>query len=223
MKLRLVIAFAIWSQALPAVAYAGSRFRTKPGAALVLGSLVSVLANVVGFILAALLHNNQIVSYISSPLTAALWFAALAEWQLTPRERIWLRRLIIAFLIIWIALVTWVEDVSGFDVVTAPFYSFSIMSAAVWTLLRRATAELHAPFYTADWFWVCVALAINGAVTGLAAPIGGYLYAKGEIDTFRLVWDLRAGFVTLSMVLLSWGVFVGPGVSKFFTIGTTEA
>lgn len=217
MKAPVVLNVAIWAQMLPVLGYAGAKFKTRPAAALVLGSLVSVLANVIGYILRDLLHNNQIASYISSPVTAACWLAALAEWQSTVRERTIMRRAIIPFFVLWIVLVALVEDVAGFDVVTAPLYSLAIMIAALWTLLRRATGSLHTAFEAADWFWASAALALNGAITGLAAPVGGFLYASGRIDLFALVWTTRAWAVILSMVLLTWGIFKGPVLSHSLT------
>jgi hypothetical protein len=217
MKTPIIIKFAIWSQALPAIAYVLAPVRSPAAAAIVLGSLVSVLANVVGWWVGDLFGNNHVVSYVSSPVTAAFYLWALAEWQVTARERTVVRWSVLPFILIWMVLVAFVENVRGFDLVTAPVYSFGLLLAALWTVVRRWTTALQTPILTTDWFWITIGLGLNGAVTGLAAPMGGLLFARNELELFSLVWQLRAAAVTTAFTIISYGIYRGPLMSKFTT------
>ena len=218
----LILKAATWSHVLPVLAYASARTRTRPGLYLAAGSLIGLLSNLVGRWLAATIGNNQIVSYITSPAMAACWFAALAEWQVTGRERRRLRLAIIPFAVVWIVLVALVEDVRNFDLVTGPLYSLSLLGVAVWTLIRRAGSVEATLLHDTDWFWAALGIAVNGACTALSSPVGAILLARGRVDLFVFAWEVRATLVIASLILISWGIYRGPMLSKFSTIGTTE-
>jgi hypothetical protein len=206
------------SQALPALAYFASRRRSIPAAAMVIGASVSFLANVISRVMAILVHNNHVVTYISSPITATCFLYALREWQLSHRERQVIRVGTFVFLVAWVLLVAFVEDVTGFDLVTGPLYSLTLLVAAAWTLIRRAGVVVATPLPESDWFWVCLGLSIYGASTALADPIGGILLQRQQLDLFYIAWSVRAVFSTLSFLLISWGIYLGPAVSKFATV-----
>jgi hypothetical protein len=217
-KAPLLTSIAIASQTVPAVAFLFSRHRTRAALLIVIGALVSFGANLVGRVLAATSGNNQVVSYISSPLTAACFFGALMSWQLTRRERRVFRFGTLCFLLIWVLLVALVEDMRNFDLVTGPLYSITFLIAGAWTMLRRAGETEVTPFQQSDWFWIAGGIAVHGACTALASPIGAILIARHRYDLFNIAWQVRAFFVTVSFLLLGWGVFVGPSVSKYSTV-----
>lgn len=221
-KIPFLLHVSAASQALPAVAYLVARTRSKPGALLAVGAAISALANVAARILALAAGNNHVVSYISSAATGAFFLLALREWQLTARER---RAFLVGtalFLGVWVLLVAFVEDMRNFDRVTAPLYSLTLLAGAAWTLVRRANALEMMPLLESDWFWVCSGMAVYGAATALAAPIGAILIERRRFDLFGIAWQVRAALSTLGFLLMSWGIFRGPAVSKFFTIGTNE-
>lgn len=206
------------SQLGPAVAYLATRHRTPAAGAIMLGATASALANVVSKVLAVLFHNNMIVSYISSPVTALCFLYALHEWQLTARERRVFRVGMWVFLPVWVLLVAFVEDVRNFTVVTGPLYSLTLLAAAAWTLVRRANATEMTSLVHADWFWVSLGIAIHGAATAASEPIGGILLARQRLDLFYIAWQIRAVFSTLSYLLMSWGIYRGPLVSQYLTV-----
>lgn len=222
-KIPLLLHISAASQALPAVAYIATRTRTKPAALLAAGAAISALANVAARMLAIAAGNNHVVSYISSAATGALLLLALREWQLTARERRAFSVATTLFLVAWVLLVAFVEDMRNFDRVTAPLYSLTLLAGGAWTLVRRANALEAMPLLESDWFWVCSGMAVYGAATALAAPIGAILIERRRFDLFGIAWQVRAALSTLGFLLMSWGVFRGPAVSKFSTIGTTEA
>ena len=217
MKAPLLTSIAIASQAVPAVAFGFSRHRTRAALLVAVGSLVSLGANLIGRVLAATVGNNQVVSYISSPITAACFFMALMSWQLTRRERRVFRFGTLGFLLLWVLLVALVEDMRNFDLVTGPLYSITFLIAGAWTMLRRAGEIETTPFQQSDWFWIAGGIAVHGACTAMASPIGAVLIARQRYDLFDIAWQVRAFFVTISFLLISWGVFVGPSVSKYST------
>jgi hypothetical protein len=217
LKLPIILVLSGWSHLAPALAFGLSRTRTRPGAFIALGALVNLLSIVAGRVLADATGNNQLLSYLSSPLTAACFLFALAEWQTTGRERRWFRAGIFAFLVLWVLLVATVEDMRNFDLVTGPFYSLTLLAAGTWTLVRRAAVVEAAPLHQNDWFWVSLGLAVNGACTALSSPLGAILIARGRFDLFNVAWQIRGLLVLLSMSFLSWGIYRGPLRSKYAT------
>ena len=221
-KIPALLYVSAGSQALPAVAYLFSRARTRATALIAAGAAISALANVAARMVAVAVGNNHVVSYISSAATAALFLLALREWQLTTRERRTCSVATMVFLAAWVLLVAFVEDMRNFDRVTAPLYSLTLLAGAAWTLVRRANALEVMPLLESEWFWVCSGMAVYGAATALAAPIGAILIERRRFDLFGIAWQVRAALSTLGFLLMSWGVFRGPVVSKFSTIGTIE-
>jgi hypothetical protein len=213
----LITYVSILSQVAPAAAYLRAATRTRAGGAVALGGLVSVFANVVGRIMAEHYHNNQVVSYLSSPITAALFLLAIREWQVSLRDRRILWVGFVGFLLIWVILVAFVENMWDFTIATGPMYSLVLLGAAGWTLLRRAFALEITPLVHTDWFWISLGIAVYGACTALSEPIGGILVARGRFDLFDIAWQVRAGCSIIGFLLISWGIYRGPMVSKFST------
>src|SRR5258705_10814135 len=86
-KIPVLLHVSFASQLVPALAYLVAPRRSASAAALVLGALVSVLSNVVGREMAATMGNNQVVTYVSSPVTAAFFLFAVRAGQGTAGER----------------------------------------------------------------------------------------------------------------------------------------
>lgn len=221
-KIPLLLHVSVASQALPVVAYAFARRRSFASGAVVVGALVSVLSNVVGRILAATAGNNQVVTYLSTPLTGVFFLLAMREFQLTTRERQALRLGIAVFLALWVLLVAFVEDMRGFNLASGPLFSLMLLALGAWTLVRRALIAEIAPLYQQDWFWISAGMATYGACTALAEPIGGILLARQRFDLFNIAWQVRAALSTLGFAMMSWGIYLGPMVSKFSTLGQSE-
>lgn len=203
------------SQGLPGIAYFCSRRRTPSAAYFALGAGVSLLSNLVALVSIRFLGNNHVFSYITSPATLTLFMLGVASWQATARETRIVRWLIPVVLVLWALLVMFVEDVTGFDLVTGSLYSLTVLLLSLWTLLRRSAQLEATSLLECDWFWVCIGLAIYGASTALASQVAAVLVARERIDLYRIVWQMRAALSTLSFLLISWGIYRGPPAPKF--------
>lgn len=222
MKIPLIVHLGAGAQALPVVGYLASRGRTRGAALVALGCAVSIGADLVSLVMRTQAGTNHIVTYISAPLFAALLLAGLREWQLTTKERRFFLGVIITFLIAALLLTAFIEDLGNFNFSIGPIYSLLLLMGGLWTLIRRAWAVEVSPLLDHDWFWVGLGLATYGASTALASPVAGYLINQGRPDLVNLAWEVRAGCVLTSLGLVSYGIFRGPMVSKFSTIGTIE-
>ncbi len=209
---------AIASQAVPLVAFVASRNRTRAGALVAAGAFVSFVANMVGRYLAHAVGNNQVVSYISSPITATCFLLAFALWSITDRERQLFRWSVFAFLVAWLLLVAFFEDVRDFDRLTGPLYSLTGLAGALWTMTRRAGTVEAIALQRFDWFWICLGIAIQGAATAVSSPIAGILVARGDLDLFYLIWTIRGALVVLAYGLMSYGIFLRPPLSNYSTV-----
>ena len=222
MKIPLIVHLGAGAQALPVVAYFASRGRTRSAAAIALGCVVSIGADLISLVMRTRAGTNHIVTYLSAPLFAVLLLAGLREWQLTTRERKVFLGVIFAFLLAALVLIGFIEDLGNFNFSIGPIYSLLLLVGGLWTLIRRAGAVEVSPLLANDWFWVALGLAMYGASTALASPIGGYLMNQGRPDLVNFAWEVRAGCVLASLSLVSYGVFRGPMVSKFSTLGQSE-
>lgn len=205
-----ILVVAIYVQALPALAYVVSRHRTLPKGFLVVGGLLTLLSTVIGTAIARRYGNNYVVGYFSIPLIAAAYMLALAEWQVTYLERVTFRIGLGMFALIYVVLVTFFEDVTHFGQFSHTLYSFALLVAALWTLGRRSLEQDEGLAIDTDWFWAAFGLAIYGAATAATAAIGNILMARDRVDLFVKAWNLRACFVILAFLSISWGVFRGP-------------
>lgn len=202
---------ASWvSQALPAVAYAFAPRRSRAAGLVVLGSLVSVFATAIGEILKVTHGNNLIAGYMSSPITVACYVWALREWLGTARERQVFWWASVGFMAAWAALIAWVEDIRAWDTYTFASYGLFILVPAIWTLVRRGTADDTVSFERSDWFWITLGLGLHGAINAIAGPVGTILVTRHRLDLFTTVWQTRAVLNVLAFLMISWGIRTGP-------------
>lgn len=214
--------FSVWAQLVPALALALTRQRTRASTLLALGALIGLLSDLIGRILVLIQANNQIATHLSSPISAACYLAALAEWQTTATSRRTFRWGIVAFALIWLMLLWSVEDLRNFGKFDTPLYALTLLAGGLWTVLRRAQVFIETPLHRMEWFWGGVGLALQGAAMTLAASVGAILVARERLDLFDLVWHVRAATIVLSYSLLAVGVAQSGVVSKFSTIGQSE-
>jgi len=217
MQLPILVQLGGWAQLLPLIPLLIARTRSRTAWLIVAGGLVGLISDLAGRILATELGNNQLVSYLSSPVTAGCYLAALAEWQVSPRSRTVLRWSVLVFVLIWIGLTLTVEDLRSLGRVTTPMYALVLIVAALWTLLQRSQVVLETPLVRTDWFWCATGIGVQGAAMALANAVGAIFLERQRIDLFALVWNTRAALLILSHAFLAWGVYRGPAVSQFVT------
>lgn len=211
MAIPLLIRTAAWAQAMPPLALLLGRNRSRPVLWVAAGALVSSLGNLFGRVAAARLANNHWLAYLDAPLMYSLYLIALSEWQVTPRAERALRMLAFGVLVLYVVIVTLAEDVTTFPRFSAPLYSVALLAAALWTLLHRAFTGESRPLTNTDWFWVTGGLAIYGATTALAEPIGKLLLDASRFDHFILVYSLRAVCIDVAFVAITIGFLLRPG------------
>ena len=205
-----ILQTAAFVQALPAIAYACARGRSRPAAFVSIGGLLTVLSTMIGAEVGRRTGSNYIVGYIAIPLTAGAFMLALAEWQLTYVERLTIRIALALFISIYLLLVAFFESTTHLGQYSHTLYSLVLLSAALWTLGRLSLAQEDALAIDTDWFWISFGLAIYGAATAATAAIGNILLARDRIDLFVRAWNVRAALVILAFLAISWGVYRGP-------------
>lgn len=201
---------AAYVQVAPPLALLWRRNVSEPVLWVVAAAVLSTLANIGARIAAVTMGNNLWLGYIDGALMYTAFLVALTYWQVSYVERLTLRVSIILFLLLYVALVTWVEDVTTFSLYSIPMYSMALLGASAWTLLRRALRPLAVPLHRTDWFWILGGLTIYGAVVGLAQPVSAVLLAGDRIDLLVLVYKVRAVFVDLAFVAITAGVLLPP-------------
>ena len=205
-----IIYVAIWSQALPGIAYMLTSRRSTAGAFVVLGGMVAVFANIIGETVGRVYGSNLVVGYLVIPFTAGAYILALAAYQVRYVERLTLRIGLGLFVLIYVLLVGFFEDFAHFGQYSHTLYSFVLLVAALWTLGRRTLTQEDALALDTDWFWIGFGLAMYGAATAATAAIGNILMARDRVDLFVKAWDVRAALVILAFLAITWGVFRGP-------------
>lgn len=210
MKAPFLVHLALYTQAIPVLAFAAARRRTLAGTCLVLGCVVGLIGdNVAKLVLIDLFRNNHVESYISMPTIMACFLVGLRQWQLTPRERRGVQVMMFAALVACVLLVAFVEDVRNFTSGVGPLTSLAVLAVALWTMLRRASALEDTPMLATEWFWAVSGVALLSATTALTSPIGGLLLAMDRLDLFDLTWQVRGLLVSVSYALIGWGVWRG--------------
>lgn len=210
MAIPFLVRTAGWAQTMPLLALLAGRNRSRPILWVAAGAVVSGLGNVIGRIAAERLANNHWVAYLDAPLMFSLYLIALSEWQLTARAGRVLRTGVFTVLLLYLVIVALAEDVTTFPEFSAPLYSVGLLAAALWTLLHRAFTGEPKALTGTDWFWVTGGLAIYGATTALAEPIGKVLLDAGRLDIFTLVYSLRALCIDAAFVAITVGFLIPP-------------
>ncbi len=200
----LVNWFAVLAQALPALAWAVRRSRSRAHGYIVVASLLSLASDAVARAVALRGEHNLWVWNVFGPAFAALMLLALAEWQRTALERLALRIAAPVTALAWLLLVATVEDPRGFGRFTGPMHALVLLAASVWTWLRRAPLA-QGPLLRADWFWACGGLALYGASTAAIEPLAAHLVADRPDLVFRAYY-LRGLAHGTAYILLAWSI-----------------
>jgi len=206
-----ILIVEVWAQALPALAFLARRNSTRPVAIIALVFLGSLVTDLMGRYLAHRFGNNLWLGILAAGLIMVGQMAALAEWQLTEVERLTVRIAIIPCVIVYGGLVAFVEDLQRIPRFAYPFYLFVVLALASWTLLRRSYQRPDTPIMRTDWFLILAGLALSAATTIVSSPIGAVLMAHQRVDLFMHVWELRAVFSTVAILLITAGTLQRPG------------
>jgi hypothetical protein len=203
--------FAVLSQALPPLAWAVRRSRSRAHRFIVVAALLSLASDMIAREVALRGQHNLWVWNVFGPPFAALMLLALAEWQRTEVERLALRIAAPVTVLAWGLLLGTVEDPRGFGRYTGPMHALVLLAAAVWTWLRRAPMA-EVPLLRADWFWACGGLALYGASTAAIEPLAAHLVGDRP-DLVLRAYQLRGLAHGATYVLLAWSILC-PTLAK---------
>lgn len=210
MQIPFLLKTAAWVQVLPPLALLLRRNLSRPVLWVAAGATVSVVGNAAGIYVAHRSGNNHWLGYIDGAVMFSLYLVALAEWQVTYVERLTLRLSILPFLIVYVLLVYFVEDITTFSRYGYPMYSIALLGAAVWTLLRRAFQPSTLPIQRSDWFWVVGGLALYGATTAVSQPVSAILLAQHRVDLLVRVYEFRAVCIDIAFLAIVAGFLLPP-------------
>ncbi|HET7042941.1 MAG TPA: hypothetical protein VFI13_13060 [Gemmatimonadales bacterium] len=199
---------SVAAQPLPALALMARRNRSRPALLIALTFLLSFVGDMVGHYIGRRTGNSLWMSTVSDLITGPLLLWAIADWQVTYFERLMVRSSVVPFLLIYGALTIFVEDLSTLPKYSAPFLNLLILGASAWTLLRRALRENDRPLLRTDWFLILGGLALIVATSAVTTPIGAALLAQQRYDLMARVWELRALFGVVGMLLVMVGILV---------------
>lgn len=213
MEIPFILKTAAWVQVLPALALLSRRNISPPVLFIASGAMLSFLGNYLGIVVANRTGNNHAVAGVFGALMTVPILWGLAEWQVTYVERLTVRLFVLPFLATYAVLMLYAEDTTSFSRFTAPLYALTILGAALWTLLRRSFHSTT-PIFRTDWFWIAGGLALYGATTAVAQPIGAILMADQRIDLLTQVWKLRAVCVDLAFLAIVAGMLCRPEAAE---------
>lgn len=208
-----ILIIEVWSQVLPTLAILTRRNSSRPVVIVALVYLFSLMTDEIGRYLAHRYGNNLWLSILAGGVAMVGLMVALAEWQVSEVERLTVRIAIIPCVMVFSGLVIWVEDFEHIPRFAYPFYLFVVLALASWTLLRRSYQRPDTPIMRTDWFLILAGLALSAATTIVSTPIGAVLMAHQRVDLFMQVWELRAVFTTVAILLITAGTLQRPGVT----------
>lgn len=208
-----ILVIEVWSQALPALALLTRRNLSRPVMIVALVFLGSMVTDEFGRYLAHRYGNNLWLSVLAGGVSMVGLMVALAEWQVTEVERLTVRIAIIPAVLVFGALVIFVEDIDHLSRFAYPFYLFVVLALAAWTLLRRTYQHVGDLVFKSDWFLILAGLALSSATTIVSTPIGAVLMAHERVDLFMQVWELRAAFSTVAILLVTAGTLQRQGAA----------
>ena len=191
---------------LPALA-AWRRRSREPGHWWVAGGLLLALASsLIGALLADMGVPNKIVWDLFAVPVAACLLLGIAEFQVTPVERLATRLAAPLFAVAWVAVGFWVDRSPSFRPWLGPLFSLTLLGAAGWAWVRRATTASLEPIWRQDWFWILGGLALYAAVTAPVEPLAAFLMADQEYNMVVRAWVVRNALSALAWLLIAWGI-----------------
>lgn len=202
----IVILFlvSITAGGLVPLAVALQRQRTPARLWIGIGFLINFLADLLGIWLALHRTNNLWIDYFASPLIGAGVLMGLSYWQLSTPERVTIRLTIPVYIAVRLFVALRMEDLTTFSRFASPIDAVVLLTAALWTLLRRSFGPATRPHAAADWFWACIGLA--GYAIALAAYEPAALLAGDDREALALIFTLRSILFMLAYLTIAWGM-----------------
>jgi len=174
------------------------------------GFLVSMSA--LSLILARANQNNHWMSYVLTPVAAAMVLWGLSCWQPSAQPTLAVRVLIPLLILAWIPIVLLVEDTRKFSLLGEPFAGLVVLIAAVYTLAARTLRETGR-IPRQDWFWATTGIAIyHGTVVALH-PTSYWLLQKHR-ELVVQVLQAKSVVEIVAFLTISWGMVLPPSPAR---------
>lgn len=211
MKFPWVLYASVGAEALPLIAAWLRRRELSPARRYVLLWCAFLIAtNLLGLALALGHHNNHWITYVVTPIAAAVPLWALSFWQTSATARLWLRLLVPLLGIAWIGIVVGVEDTQTFSLVAEPFAGLLVLGGAVFTLVTKASHETG-NILRQDWFWVGLGFSLSFG-TAVALPPASRLLMANNRELVMQAYQLKALMEILALLAVTVGMLCPRGM-----------
>jgi hypothetical protein len=208
-RIPLITVLATFAQAAPPLAALAARRPLDRARAYTLAWCGVLLAvDLVGMALAWNRVNNHWLSYIVTPVSAALVLWTLSHWQTGEVARLTFRIAIVPTVVAWGVLTWLVDDVSTFSLTAVPMVKLECLAAAAFTLVAGSLHERQA-LLRRDWLWVSAGLALYFAASAALEPLGALLLASRS-DLVKNAYECRAGLDVVAFLLIARGMTCPP-------------
>lgn len=204
-QIPLVVYAAALSPLLPLAALGRRGIRPVAHRWVLVACLLCLAGDAAGFASAMRNVNNQVVSYLVTPLLSAAMLLALAQWQRSPAERTAIRVMTALLLAASAIGAPLIEDLDNFSQFVIPLGSLLVLAVAIWSLVRRALGPLGGDATRADWFWIPLGFALYSAVTATYFPVSA-VFATTDPAFVLAVLKLKSVTVVVAFGAVAWGI-----------------
>jgi hypothetical protein len=161
--------------------------------------------------------NNLWLSHVTLPLTSGLWLWAFSLWQENEVARLTFRLAILFFIVVWVGLLLFVENLREFSRFGDPLNALLVVCVAAYTL-ATASARSQEPVWRFDWFWVSWGALLSYGGSAILMPMGNLLLTTSREHLYYL-FDIHAWIDIAANLLITGGVLCArprPNFGGFF-------
>lgn len=183
-----------------ATAFTTYRWHTKELRIMLWYCLVSLLAGLLGTILAHREINNHFVSHLFTPVQFSMFVYILSHWQPQALVRKIFIAAIFAFIIFWALGLFMLEDLRSFSTITRPVAAVLLVLASAVTLVQTVRTG-NLPLSRTPAFWISSGILIYFAGMSVLLSMSNMLLTA-SIQTLRLIWTPIQGTLHLTLNIL---------------------
>jgi hypothetical protein len=168
----------------------------------------ATLSDIAAFVTARWFHNNQPSGRIWFALSVVFALEALAAFQVGKNRVMAFRVAIVAYLAAWALLAAFVEPLPTFSTYTEPLHALVILTAAVLTLLRRASLG-RGDLFDDPGFLIAAGLA-GYAVATVLETLVGQLWLHDAPQYVNAYYAASNIVTALGEIVIIKGLFLPP-------------
>ncbi len=148
--------------------------------------------------------NNLWVSHLGLPISASLLLWAFSLWQERDVARLTFRLAIPLFIVVWIGLLVFAENLQAFSRYGSPLRAILLVYVAAYTLVTRSVGAVE-PVWREDWFWVAAGTLVSYGTSAIVTPLANLLLATSP-GQLRRMYDVFNGVDVIANLLVTWGM-----------------